>query len=230
MKNKKILISMIVLIVLSFFLLRPDTSFDVEVLNEELESDYVQDEKVILPVGLYSIIQTQSKIIWEGKKVTGTSHSGDIKIKNSNVVVDLDGNVSGNIIIDMKSINNTDMSGKDKSNLERHLKSPDFFDVNNFETGQITFNSVERNENKISFVGDLTVKGITNPITFDAFIKKDINEMISTKSVIVFDRAKYDVRYGSGSFFENLGDNMISDDIKLDVEILIQPKSLYSSK
>ena len=122
MKNKKILIPLFVLLVLSVFLLIPDTKFDIAVLNDELESNYANDVEVILPVGMHSINQSKSKLIWEGKKVTGKSHSGDIKIKNSSVTVDLDGSVNGNIIIDMKSINNTDMSGEDKSNLERHLK------------------------------------------------------------------------------------------------------------
>ncbi len=230
MKNKKALISLLALLALAVFLLLPSTSYDMEALNEELETNYVQNNEIVLNAGLHSIDQTKSQLIWEGKKVSGTSHSGSIKMKDSNIKVDVSGNISGNIIIDMKSINNTDLSGNYKSKLEGHLKSEDFFDVNKFETGQINFNSVARENNKITFEGDLTIKDITHPISFDAFMKKDETDKIMAKSVIIFDRAKYDVRYGSGSFFENLGDNMIADDIKLDVEILIQPSSIYTAK
>ena len=41
--------------------------------------------------------------------------------------------------------------------------------------------------------------------------------MILENSSLVFDRSKYDVKYGSGTFFENLGDNLILDEINIDV-------------
>ena len=230
MKNKKILISIVSLVALAVFLLLPSSNYDMQALNKELESNHVQNDEIVLNTGSHSIDETKSKLTWEGKKVSGTSHTGSIKMKNSNIEVDVNGNISGNIIIDMKSINNKDLSGNYKSKLESHLKSQDFFDVNRFETGQISFNSVARNNNKITFEGDLTIKDITHPVSFDAFMKKDENDKIMAKSVIIFDRAKYDVRYGSGSFFENLGDNMIADDIKLDVEILVKPSSIYTAK
>ena len=128
----------------------------------------------------------------------------------------------------MKTINNTDLSGKSKSDLEMHLKSPDFFDVENHETGEIVFKSVKREKNMIDFMGDLTIKGITHPISFKAHMTQDESENILSKSVIVFDRAKYDVRYGSGTFFDNLGNDIIADDVKLDIEMLIRPNNVYT--
>ena len=230
MKKNKVIIPILVLVALVVFLFRPSTDYDVEALNKELENKWSQNDEVTLLSGSHSVDKMNSKLMWEGKKVIGTSHSGDIKIKNSNIEVDSDGTVSGNIEIDMKSINNTDLSGNSKSKLEMHLKSPDFFDVDNHETGEITFKSVKRDKNMIDFMGDLTIKGITHPISFKAYMTQDESENILSKSVIVFDRAKYDVRYGSDTFFDNLGDDIIADDIKLDIEMLIRPNNVYTSR
>jgi len=62
--------------------------------------------------------------------------------------------------------------------------------------------------------GDFTIKGKTNPATFDLQIS--VGE--ATAKVII-DRSLYDIRYGSTSFFDNLGDKVIYNDFELDVTL-----------
>ena len=63
--------------------------------------------------------------------------------------------------------------------------------------------------------GELTIKGITHPINFSITLNSENN----ATAMLVFDRSKYDVRFRSGSFFDELGDKLILDDIKLEVAL-----------
>ena len=57
---------------------------------------------------------------------------------------------------------------------------------------------------------DFTIRGITKSVTFDAKVE-DNNGKLSIAGSVVLDRAQFEVKYGSGSFFDNLGDNLIHD-------------------
>ena len=115
----------------------------------------------------------------------------------------------------MTSINNQDMEGGSEERLEGHLKSDDFFSVDKHPTATLSINSSELiSEGKWNISADLSIKGYTHPVIF---------EMISSEqgwsANLVFDRSKYDVRFRSGSFFENLGDKLIYDDIELSINL-----------
>lgn len=157
---------------------------------------------------------TKSKIEWLGKKVTG-QHNGDIKLKEGALVFNGSKLVGGNFTVDMTTINTTDLSGDYKGKLDGHLKSDDFFGVAKFPTAKLVFKTVADKGNNVTTVtADLTIKGKTNPVTFDI----TVNGNTATTKVIV-DRAKYDIKYGSGSFFDNLGDKTIYDEFELDVTL-----------
>ena len=68
--------------------------------------------------------------------------------------------------------------------------------------------------NKATVKAHLTIKEITHPIEFE--VQRNGNWFMAE---IVVDRSKYDVRYGSGSFFDNLGDKMIYDEFTMTVKI-----------
>lgn len=155
----------------------------------------------------------ESKIEWTGEKITG-SHQGTITLKEGFLNFDEKTLTGGEFVMDMTSINVTDLTGENKQKLEGHLSSDDFFGVNNFPTAKLVIKDAAKKGNVYGVTGDLTIKGITKPITFD--LKVDKNSA-STKFEI--DRTKYGVRYGSGSFFDNLGDNTIYDNFTLDVNI-----------
>jgi polyisoprenoid-binding protein YceI len=155
-----------------------------------------------------------SKVVWKGYKVTG-SHVGTINLKEGTLTFDNDKLVGGKFIIDMTTITNTDQEGEYKEKLEGHLKSDDFFGVQAYPTATLVFNRViATGKNAYTVTGDLTIKGTTETITFETSIygrKATANLKI--------DRAKYNVKYGSTSFFDNLKDKAIYDEFDLVVDL-----------
>ena len=151
-----------------------------------------------------------SKVIWKGYKVTG-SHQGTIALQSGNLTFEADKLVGGEFVIDMTTITNTDLEGDYKGKLEGHLKSDDFFGVTTFPTATLVFKDVKSTgKNSYAVIGDLTIKGIKNPVSFDI----SIYGSKATASVKI-DRTKFDIRYGSTSFFDNLKDKAIYDEFDL---------------
>ena len=152
----------------------------------------------------------QSKVIWKGYKVTG-SHEGTIAIQSGTLKFEADELVGGDFVIDMTSITNADLQGENKDKLEGHLKSDDFFGVEKFPTATLVFKNVEAvGKNSYKVTGDLTIKGKTNEITFDMSVYGS-----KANATLKIDRSKYDVKYGSSSFFDNLKDKVIYDEFDL---------------
>ena len=158
---------------------------------------------------------SESAIVWTGKKVTG-QHTGNIMIKSGNLDFDNGALTGGSLTIDMASITCSDLKPKGAKKLEGHLKSDDFFGVPNHPTAQLTFTGVNASKTRGSYeiTADLTIKEITKSITFTAVVGGN-----EATAIIVIDRTDFDVRYGSGSFFDDLGDKTIYDDFKLEVKL-----------
>jgi len=156
----------------------------------------------------------KSTVTWKAYKVTG-SHTGTVDLTSGVLEFEKDILTSGSFTVNMTSLVSTDLEGEYKGKLEGHLKSDDFFSVATHPTAKIAFTSVVANgKNSYEVTGDLTIKGITKPVTFDL----SVYGSKATASLKV-DRAQYDVRYGSGSFFENLGDKTIYDEFELVVDL-----------
>ena len=152
----------------------------------------------------------KSKVVWKGYKVTG-SHEGTIALQSGVLTFEADKLVGGEFVIEMATIQNTDLEGENKGKLEGHLKSDDFFGVATFPTATLVFKEVKSSgKNSYAVMGELTIKGKTNPVTFDI----SIYGSKATASVKI-DRTKFDVRYGSTSFFDNLKDKAIYDEFDL---------------
>ena len=156
----------------------------------------------------------ESSLKWEGKKITGSGHNGSLNFTKSSELNVQDGNIiSGVFNVDMTSITCDDLTGKGKQRLEGHLKGGDFFDVDKFNTASLTIDSVEGNIAK----GALTIKGISNPIEFKLMKNKD-----GYTADLVFDRSIYEVKYASGSFYENLGDKLILNEVELSAQLKLK--------
>ncbi len=156
----------------------------------------------------------KSKVVWKGYKVTG-SHQGTIAIKSGSLSFTNDKLVDGEFTIDMTTITNTDQTGKYKGKLEGHLKSDDFFGVADHPTASLVFNKVKATgKNAYSIAADLTIKGKTNPVKFEISIYGN-----KATASLKIDRAKYGVKYGSTSFFDNLKDKAIYDEFDLVVDL-----------
>lgn len=169
---------------------------------------------------VYTINPKKSTIFWTGKKVTG-EHTGTLSLKGGTVTVENGVPVAATFDIDMNSIVCTDLEdeGTNKK-LVGHLKSDDFFGVKAHPTGKFVATSftpiegAEGREPNYKIAGTLTLKGISHEIEFESFIAMKGSGMVSNGSA-EFDRSKYDIRYGSGSFFDDLGDKTIYDDVAL---------------
>ena len=156
----------------------------------------------------------ESKVEWKGYKVAG-SHEGTINLTSGVLEFNDETLVGGEFKVDMTSISSTDLEGEYKDKLDGHLKSYDFFGVENHPEATITFTRVTpKGKTSYEVQGNLTIKGNTNPVTFDM----SVYGSKATASLKV-DRSKYDVRYGSKSFFDNLKDKAIYDEFDLNVDL-----------
>ena len=171
--------------------------------------------------GTYSLLIDDSELSWIGTELSTKTHTGTIDFTDGTIVVDNDNTISGNVKINMSTINVTDLQGRSKEMLERHLRSSDFFEVESYSEAKFSFisKSFDKLSNQISFVGDLTIKDITNPISFNATLL-ETSPFLKAKAVLSFDRSKYNVRFRSGNFFENLGDKLILDDIDVNIRLV----------
>lgn len=167
----------------------------------------VAEEKV-------SVKAEESTVTWKAYKVTG-SHTGTVTLQSGDLVFDNGTLKGGEFVVDMTSIICTDLEGEYKQKLEGHLKSDDFFSVASHQTSKMVFTDVKATgKNSYEVTGDLTIKGITKPVTFDVSVYGS-----KATATLKVDRAEYDVRYGSGSFFDDLGDKTIYDEFDLVVDL-----------
>ena len=179
------------------------------------QSSNQQAQGVATADNIYNIENTQSQITWTGREVSTSSHYGTLDFVSGNFEISNGAIVNGEFIVDMTSINNQDMEGDSKARLEGHLKSDDFFSVESYPTAAISINSSELiSDGKWNVSADLSIKGFTHPVNFEMISSED-----GWSANLVFDRSKYDVRFRSGSFFENLGDKLIYDDIELSINL-----------
>jgi polyisoprenoid-binding protein YceI len=159
----------------------------------------------------------KTKLLWLGEKVTG-DHTGTINLKSGWLNWQDNKIVSGEFLIDMASLKDDDGSAK----LEGHLKSDDFFGTDKFPSAKLVITGSTAFDKGTGVVkGMLTIKDKTNPIEFKSTMQKKDDGVWFFANIIV-DRTKYNVRYGSGSFFDNLGDRTIYDEFKLKVNLLVR--------
>lgn len=157
---------------------------------------------------------SKSTIEWVGKKVTG-QHNGTVNFKDGAVVLKGNKLVGGSFTVDMTSLTATDLSGEYQGKLNGHLKADDFFGTDKFPTATLVIKKIgAKSANVYTATADLTIKGITQPVTFDM----TVNGNTATTAFNV-DRTKYGIKYNSKSFFESIGDKAIYDEFELKVTL-----------
>ncbi|MEZ0539931.1 YceI family protein [Fibrella arboris] len=175
---------------------------------------------VIVPkVATYKIDAAKSVLSWNGKKVTG-EHSGNIKVQDGSFTVDGTKVTGGQFTFDMNSITCTDLTDKEyNAKFIGHMKSEDFFNTAKFPTSTFKITKVTpKGGDQYDVTGNMTIKGITNAVSFPATVKV-AGDRITATGKAKLDRTKYDIRYGSKSFFENIGDKAIYDDFTVDLTL-----------
>ena len=172
----------------------------------------------------YAIDTKATTAKWLGKKVTG-QHEGGISISKGNIVSDGKTVTGGSFEIDMNSITCTDLTDKEwNGKLVGHLKADDFFGTEKFPTSKFEITKATlKSGNDYDVTGKLTIKGITNEVTFPAMIRMDAKTFVTIAKITV-DRTKYGIKYGSASFFEGLGDKALSNEFELDINVVASAK------
>ena len=161
-----------------------------------------------------------STVKWIGSKIA-SSHEGNVNIAKGVLAIEHGNLVGGEFSIDMNSIICTDLKAdKGGNKIVKHLKNEDFFNVEEFPLAIVRIVRAEKGEgNMYEILAELTIKGITNPIKFQANVDVKGKNFKATANMKI-DRTKWDVKYGSGSFFDNLGDKAILDNIEFDIFLL----------
>ena len=166
-----------------------------------------------------SIDVKKSSVEWHAKKVTG-AHYGNVSIKSGALKMKDGQLVGGDFVIDMTTFTCTDIaSEKYNTKFVNHLNSDDFFSVKKHSTAKLKITESRLGKGgHFDVFADLTIKGVTKPVIFRANVSKKKNQ-IAADAEITFNRTHFGIKYGSGSFFSDLGDKMINDDVVLKVKL-----------
>jgi len=223
MKQNGLFIAIVVVLIifagLFFYIRQADMQNErVDAMMEEVSDGQTEDSSEPAVQGTYAVSVEETVVNWEGRKplLVDYKEAGTLKVSEGSVEVAEDGAVSGSFSFDMESIDTpTTMGNKPPAMLIGHLKSEDFFNVEEFPTAEFEIREVARAEDvetshAYTVTGDLTIKGITNEITFPALIYMEDGALVAEAST-QFDRTLWDIRYGSNNFFDNVGNNLIDD-------------------
>jgi len=162
---------------------------------------------------VYTIDAANSSIGWTAKKVGG-GHIGTVKITEGSLVYDGKSLQKGIFLMDMSSITS------DNARVTTHLKSPDFFSAEKSPTSKFEITSVSpAGKDRVNITGNLTIKGITQPLTFPATVKQAKGVLVAAASGIRVDRTKYDIKFRSKTFFGDIGDKAIDDEFELSINL-----------
>ena len=167
---------------------------------------------------LYTIDLNKSKLRWVAKKLTG-SHWGSIRLKSGIVKIKNNLPVSGEFVVDMKTIEvKGTKEGFWSKKLQSHLHSKDFFDTENYPEAKLSIKRVAMRNGRFIIDADLSIKTIIHPVEFVCEIFQSA-DLASARGKIDIDRTLYDVTYRSARYFPNIGDRMIYDIFTVDFEI-----------
>lgn len=194
------------------------------------ETTEVVAESTAVEGTVYNVELADSKVEWEGSKVSGDRHEGTLGLQSGTFVVNEGSLVGGSLVFDMNSITVTDLTDAEKKGmLEGHLKglgddaeSKDhFFNVEKFPTATFDITKVTQENGKHKIEGNLTLKDKTNPVSFLADVKVEEDKVSFESDNIVFDRTQWNVNFNSGSVVKDLAaDKIIKDEIKLEAKIV----------
>lgn len=188
-----------------------------------------QDLSADLTAGTYAINTDESTVQWTAYKtlVDGYEDVGTFPVSGT-VAVNDDGSISTDATLDIANLSVTSVSGPGGTNrLANHLRSEDFFAAEEYPTSTLTTTEVVGSTSSTStynVTADLTMKGQTNEITFPATIGMQENSLVVQADTEI-DRSRWNIRYGSPSFFNDLGDNVIGDMVDISVNLVAEMNS-----
>ncbi|MCA9361436.1 YceI family protein [Candidatus Kaiserbacteria bacterium] len=200
-----------------------------EMVNDNEDNDQMgEGERQVVMPGEYQVNTDSSLVNWSGKKplIDGYVNSGTLEISEGSILVG-DGEASGSFVIDMNTlkVGLTAKKPNQETALEGHLKGEGWFNVETYPTASFVITSVEAHADsdttfEYDIVGDLTMKGETHEVTFPATIYQTADKTVVAVASTTIDRTKWGITAGSGSFFDNLADNVIDDMIALSFKLV----------
>jgi polyisoprenoid-binding protein YceI len=172
----------------------------------------------VLKDDVYTVDIERSSIDWSAKKVVG-GHVGGVKISNGTLIYNEKGLKGGSFVMDLANLTS------DNERLTTHLKNDDFFSVDKHPSSKFEITKVApAGTDRVNITGNLTIKGITHPITFPASVKQQKGVIVAVASGVKVDRTKYDIKYRSKSFFGDIGDKAIDDEFVLNINLSAKKK------
>ena len=189
--------------------------------GEKKEKVVVKEEVKVKEATIVNNVDlTTSVMTWKGTKPTG-SHDGTVAFESGGMVVEDNVLKSGEFVIDMNTIKNLDMEGSDGAGkIVKHLKAPDFFDVEVYPTSKFVITSVLEVEGRLAVTGNLTIKDVTKNITIPATISTTDGKTTFKSEVFNIDRADFNVKYGSKRWIEGLKDKFIDDLVEMSFTVV----------
>lgn len=192
--------------------------------EESASTEETTTEATPLADGTVSIDTSASAVMWKGVMVGMYDHSGTVKLNSGNVIV-ADGKITGGTFeVNLNTINPTDENYKPEEDrtpekLVGHLSSDDFFNVAQYPTATFEITGSEGT----TVMGNLTVRGKTNPEKVENVVISEENGMVKMTGDLTFDRKKYDV-----AFTHPMKEMVLSDDVNLNIS-LVAPKPVTAS-
>lgn len=168
----------------------------------------------------YVLDVQKSKIEWQGGKIIGGDHKGEIPLTSGSFIVENNSLVGGDFLADVNGLKVTDLSGSGADRLAGHLKNQDFFETEKYPTASFKITkAVYSGKDQATITGDLTIKGVTKPVAFPATIHITDSQVHALAKGVKIDRTQFNVKYRSGNFVAGLGDKAIKDEFTLDIEL-----------
>lgn len=216
----KTFVLVLVLILVVFFIFKVSNNKDKQLTSPLQEVNYATN--TTLTDGVYSL-SSPALISWSGDKplVAGYTDSGLLSVKEGSLVKAGE-NMTGKFVFDMQSITaETTGAGGGAERLTTHLKSADFFEVEKYPLATLEISEVVKIEgDNYTVKGTLEMKDVKNPIEFPAKIFGE-NEGVRVVASVAVDRTLWNVKYGSGKFFDNLADKVINDVFNVKVDMVL---------
>lgn len=211
--SKKFVYSLVVILIIIVALI---------IFNQPANDQIVPSQGNLMDLpesGLYLVDAENSKLLWSSSFLVGNLHTGSVDISSGQVIFSEKNLKEGEIEIDMTSIK----EDKNDEKFLAHMASEDFFSVEEFPTADISLSKIEKSEISGNYVvtGDLTIRNITNSISFPVSLNS-VGDGIRVKSEFEIDRTLWGINFRSGSFFKDLGDKAIKDEIKFDLDLILK--------
>ena len=173
----------------------------------------------------YKLQPQLSTLGWEGKAVTH-GHNGTMQFSEGELLVKGNAVVGGTVTVNMKTLVATDIKDAEtQGKFVGHMSGDDFFGAEKFPTSTFKIVSVTpikgaaKEADNATIAGDMTIKGITQRISFPA--KVGVKDGVAAASgKVTIDRTKYGLKYGSKTFFDSIGDKAIYDNFDLSFNVI----------